>query len=187
MPNDVQPAPQYSATPEFATGPGVHPISVGQLIGTNTGYYISGDFSQENIRDIFVSMGILFNGVYRENVLPTGVFDYLEKYARSNGSTRPGMYCYNFCLNTDPKEYQPSGAINLSKFKTVELEISTIIPIVSSRNANFRVICDGDGNPIGVNKSSWQLYDYTYNMTLFEERYNILSFISGNCGMLYAR
>jgi hypothetical protein len=31
------------------------------------------------------------------------------------------------------------------------------------------------------------LFQYNYNMTIFEERYNILSFMSGNCGMMWAR
>jgi hypothetical protein len=77
--------------------------------------------------------------------------------------------------------------MNLTKFKTIELEINTITPVADPVNSFFDIICDVDGNPIGVNKQSWKMYDYTYNMTLFEERYNILSFIGGNCGMLYAR
>ena len=132
-------------------------------------------------------MGINMNGVYRENVLPSEVFDFIEQYARSNGSGKRGLYCYNFCLNTSPFEYQPSGAMNLSRFKDINLEITTVTPITSLNNANFQVICDTSGNPIGINKQNWRLYDYAFNMILFEERYNILSIIGGNCGMLYAR
>jgi hypothetical protein len=73
------------------------------------------------------------------------------------------------------------------KEKNIELEITTHVPTIDSINSSFDVLCDLDGNAIGVRKSNWRLYDYNYNMTLFEERYNILSFISGNCGMLYAR
>lgn len=187
VPNDIQRAPINSITGNFTTGPGVQPTLEGQALGTNTGYFISGPFSQDNIRDIMISMGIVLNGSYRENVLPIGVYEYLEKFTKSQGTfSNKGLYCYNFCLNTSPFEYQPSGAINLSKFKTVELDIATIVPVLSEKS-NFGVICDTDGNPIGVNKLNWRLYDYTYNMTLFEERYNVVSFISGNCGMLYAR
>lgn len=187
LPSDIQRAPLESLVTDFPTGPAVQPPSQGQAIGTNTGYYVTGSYSQENIRDILVSMGILLNGSYRENVLPIGVYEFVEKYAKSEGPANEGLYCYNFCLNTSPFEYQPSGAINMSKFKTVELEISTIVPTVSQNNANFGIICDTLGNPIGINKLNWRLYDYTFNMTLFEERYNVVSFISGNCGMLYAR
>jgi hypothetical protein len=49
------------------------------------------------------------------------------------------------------------------------------------------ILCDGNGNPVGIRKDAWQLYQYNYNLVLFEERYNILSIVGGNCGMLYAR
>ena len=155
------------------------------ISGKNTGFYYTGDFNSENEKNILVTMGILLNGEYRENTLTRGIFDYVEKYTRTQGSAKEGLYCYNFCLNTSPFEYQPSGAINMSKFKTIEMEITTHSPVFSEQNYN--VICDNNGNPIGVNKQNWRLYEYNYNLTIFEERYNILSFISGNCGMLYAR
>jgi hypothetical protein len=134
-----------------------------------------------------LTMGILLNGEYRENTLPTGIFNYIEKYVRTNGSAKDGVYCYQFCLKTDPFEYQPSGALNMSKFKDIQLEFSTLIPTTDITNSNFQVICDGQGNPIGVSKQNWRLYEYNYNLTVFEERYNILSFIGGNAGMMLAR
>ena len=171
----------------YPTGPATHPPGNNEVVGINTGYYVSGIFSQDNIRDIMVSMGINLKGVYRENVLPAEVFDYVDQYARSNGSGKPGLYCYNFGLNTSPFEYQPSGAMNLSRFKDVNLEITTITPIISTQNSNYQVICDTSGNPIGISKQNWRLFDYTFNMTLYEERYNVLSIIGGNAGMLFAR
>ena len=138
-------------------------------------------------------MGILLNGDYRENVLTSGIYEYIEKYTRTPGFASDGIYCYNFCLNTSPYEYQPSGAINLSKFRTIELEITTYVPQFNSTTnpdaskSNMELICDGKGNVIGITKLNWKLYEYNFNMTLFEERYNVLSFIGGNCGMLYAR
>jgi len=166
-------------------GPGIHPNN--SIFGSNTGYSITGELAPVNIRDIMVSMGIILNGDYRENIQPEGVYNYVEKYVRTAGNAPAGLYCYNFCLNTSPFEYQPSGAINMSKFKSIELEITTIVPIVEPVRSIFNVICDTNNNPIGVTKQNWRLYEYTFNMTLFEERYNILSFIGGNCGMLYAR
>jgi hypothetical protein len=152
-----------------------------------TGIYISGNFAPVNNKDIMQTMGVVLNGEYRENLLTREVYDYIEKYARTPGSAKDGIYCYNFCLNTSPFEYQPSGAINLSKFKDVQLEFTTMAPTVDLVNSNYQVICDGKGNPIGINKQNWQLFEYNYNLTVFEERYNVLSFIGGNCGMLYAR
>ena len=162
-------------------GPYSHPD------GSNTGLFITGDFSPDNQRSILISMGILLNGDYRENLLLDGVYNYIEKYTRTQGSAKDGLYCYNFCLNTSPFEYQPSGALNMSKFKNVELEINTFVPLPDPTNSNYQIICDGNGNPIGVSKQNWRLYEYNYDMCLFEERYNILSFVGGNAGMLYAR
>jgi len=153
----------------------------------NTGITITGDYHHENRKEILEATGILLNGEYRENLLTRGIYDYIEKYTRTNGSAKEGLYCYNFCLNTSPYEYQPSGAINLSKFRTVELEINTFVPNVDTTNSNFNVLCNETGDLIGFQKLNWRLFEYNYNFTLYEERYNILSFIGGNCGMLYSR
>jgi hypothetical protein len=168
-------------------GPGINPPDPAHLAGSNTGYFVTGEFSQDNIYDIMVSMGISLNGVYRENVLPSEVFNYIEQYSKSNGSGKRGLYCYSFGLHTSPFEYQPSGAMNLSRFKDIDLEITTIVPVVSAQNKNYEVICDENGNTIGINKQNWRLYDYTFNLTVYEERYNVLSIIGGNAGMLFAR
>jgi hypothetical protein len=133
------------------------------------------------------TMGILLDGEYRENTQVSGIFNYIEKYTRTRGFARDGLYCYNFCLDTDPFQYQPSGAINLSKFRNIQLEITTYVPPVDTINSAVDIICDGNGNPIGIQKMNWRLYEYNYNLVLYEERYNILSFIGGNCGMLYSR
>ena len=165
----------------FTTGPYFEPD------GTLSGLFETGDFIVDNQKEILLSAGILLNGEYRENTLPSGVFNYVEKYTRTQASAKEGLYCYNFCLNTSPFEYQPSGAINMSKFKTVELEIATYVPPFSAQNSNYQIICDANGNAIGVNKQNWRLFDYNYNLIVMEERYNVLSIMGGNCGMLYAR
>ena len=177
---DIDPIPGTEDTLEY--GMGVHPIS-----SQNTGITITGDYHSDNRKDILETMGILLNGEYRENLMTRGVYDYIEKYTRTRGNAKDGLYCYNFCLNTSPFEYQPSGAINLSKFKSIELELNTYIPSIDPVNSNYDVVCDENGELLGVRKSNWRLYEYNYNMTLFEERYNVLSIVSGNCGMMYAR
>ncbi len=167
----------------FTVGMGVHPLPT----ETNTGITITGDFKSENRKDILETMGILLNGEYRENLMTRGVYQYVEKYVRTKGNAKDGLYCYNFSLNSSPFEYQPSGAINMSKFKNIEIELNTYIPTIDPSGSNFDVVCDEDGNLIGVRKSNFRLYEYSYNLTLFEERYNVLSIIGGNCGMMHAR
>jgi hypothetical protein len=179
---------------EIALAPAADPHNLtnglGPLInpsGLNTGLFITGNFNSDNVRDILQTMGILLNGDYRENLLERGVFDYVEKYTRTKAFAEGGLYCYNFCLDTSPFEYQPSGAINMSKFKDIQIEVTTFVPTIDPAYSTFNVICDANGNAIGIEKSSWRLYEYNFNMTLFEERYNVLSFIGGTCGMLYSR
>lgn len=171
----------YKDTSNNNVGPGMNPN------GVNTGFFITGDLNVENQKEILQTMGILLNGEYRENTQPSGIYNYVEKYTRTQGNAKDGLYCYNFCLHTNPFEYQPSGAINMSKFKSIELEITTMLPLVDQINSDFQILCDEEGNPIGVNKQNWRLYEYNYNLVVLEERYNILSFIGGNCGLMYAR
>lgn len=152
----------------------------------NTGIMITGDYNVANQKDIMTSWALLLDGKYRENVLKAGVLDYVEKYTRTTGNAPDGLYCYNFCLNTSPTNFQPSGAINLSKFNNIQFEITTYVPPLDP-SAQFLTICGPIGEAIGVNKTSWQLYDYNYNLTILEERYNVLTFSSGNAGLMYAR
>ncbi len=177
---DITPISGTESTLEY--GPGLHPTSK-----QNTGITTTGDYKSANHKPILESMAILLNGEYRENLMVRGVYDYIEKYVRTSGNAKEGIYCYNFCLNTNPFTYQPSGAINMSKFKNIEIELTTYIPNVDALNSNYNVICSEDGELIGIKKSNWQLYEYNYNLTLFEERQNVLSFIGGNCGMMHAR
>jgi len=176
IPIDVGLAPIIGIKP-----PGLNPD------GSRTGLFITGDLVPDNHKDILETMAIVLNGDYRENTLDSGIYQYIEKYTRTKGSAKDGIYCYNFCLNTDPLDYQPSGAINMSKFRLVELEISTYVPPFDNANIGYNLVCDATGQPIGISKPNWRLYEYNYNMTVFEERYNILSFIGGNTAMLYAR
>jgi hypothetical protein len=75
--------------------------------------------------------------------------------------------------------------MNLSKFKTIEFEISTIQPPFDP-TATASTICDVNGTIVGtVNPST--IYLYHYDLFLIEERYNMVRFISGQAGLVYAR
>lgn len=154
---------------------------------TDTNILITGTYNPANQRSIMITWGLLLDGKYRENTLDAGILQYLEKYAKSDGFASDNVYCYNFSLHTSPYDFQPSGAINLSKFKNIEFEISTYQPPMDPSVQVF-VICDPvTHNIIGVNNPSWCIYDYNYDLTVFEERYNILTFTSGNVDLMYAR
>jgi len=186
IPNDLIPAPTngtYKITRDSTTigvGPGVN------VDGKLTGWMTTGLYNFENVSEILLSMGILLDGIYRENDQPAGVFNYIEKYTRTAGNAPDGLYVYNFCLNTSPFDLQPSGAMNMSRFKVIELETNTIVPPLDP-NAQSLAICDPQsGEIIGINKPTWRIYDYNFNMVLFEERMNVVNFVGGNCGLMYA-
>ena len=170
---------------ENGIGPGSNPDATSNQ-AVASGLTVTGNFNPENNKHIMYDFGIKIDGNYRENKMDRGVFEYLEPYSRSKGSSRNGLYYYNFCINTDSREYQPSGAINLNKFKNIELEFTTYVPPLDP-NAQVLTICDEDGNIIGINKSNWNIYKYNYDLTLFEEKYNIIRITSGNCGLMFAR
>ena len=66
--------------------------------------------------------------------------------------------------------------MNMNKFKKIELEMTLLTPPVDP-NYQSLTICDENGDVIGVTKDE-PIYLYNYDMHLFEERYNILRFIS---------
>ena len=189
LPQDIQLADQSGnllLSPCFSgpggIGPGLDPSG-----NTLTNFYITGNYNPENQKDILLNMGILLDGKYRENILDAGIYNYIEKYVRTSGNAPDGLYCYNYGIHTDPYDLQPSGAINLSKFKDIQLEFTTFSPPLDP-NAQTYTICDpSSGLLIGVNKPTWRIYDYNYDLTVLEERYNVITFMGGNCALMYAR
>ena len=187
MPQDVTPAPTAgdvenpdTSSPYTTLGPGLNPD------GTLSGLYTSGTYNPQNLKEILVALGIILDGQYRENVLPVGVYNYIEKFTRTAGSAPPGLYCYNFCLDTSPYNLQPSGAMNMSRFTYVQFEFTTISPPMDPY-AQVLTICDPNtGDIVGINKPTWRIYDYNYNLYVMEERVNMVVFVGGNAGLLYA-
>ena len=188
MPQDVTRAPVIGDYPNPAPappnppflGPGLNPD------GSLSGLFITGVYNPQNIQYILIALGILLDGQYRENMLPSGVYNFVEKYVRTSGNAPPGLYCYNFCLDTNQMNTQPSGAMNMSRFSNIQFEFTTISPPVDPY-AQVLTICDPNtGDIIGINKPTWRIYDYNFNMYLIEERVNMVTFIGGNAGLMYA-
>ena len=187
MPQDVTPASTAGdvSNPDSSSlyptlGPGLNPD------GTLSGLFTTGVYNPQNIQDILVAMGILLDGQYRENILPAGVYNFVEKYVRTAGNAPSGLYCYNFCLDTSPYNLQPSGAMNMSRFTNIELEFTTISPPFDPY-AQVLTICDPNtGDLVGINKPTWRIYNYNFNLYVIEERVNMVIFVGGNAGLLYA-
>ena len=191
LPYDITPAPTDGAYAVTRTNPdgSMVDVYIGPGVNTDgllTGWMLTGTYNFENQNGILVSMGLLLDGSYRENTQPAGVYNYIEKYTRTTGNAPDGLYCYNFCVNTNSQDLQPSGAINMSLYTTIELEIVTIVPPLDPL-AQTLAICDPQtGNIIGINKPTWRIYDYNFDLVVFEDRLNVVTFVGGNAGLMYA-
>jgi hypothetical protein len=168
--------------PEGQLGYGLNPS------GKYTGFYGTGTQTDQNQRDILLRLGIALDGAVREEDRTADVFLEEQSYLHSPGTNSvPGIYYYNFCLNTDPFVLQPSGAMNLSKYSKVELPFTTITPPVNP-DAIVDTFCDPEtGNVLATNKALFNLYLYTFNFLVIEERYNVLVFSGGNAALMSAR
>ena len=162
-------------------GPAVNPNN------TTSSLMITGDYHAENKKRIITDFGILFDGNYREKNMDSEICSFVEPFNSSQGTSDcDNLYHYNFCITTNNKDYQPNGAINLNKFNKIEFEFTTISPPLDA-SAQVLTVCDEDGNVLGINKPTWNIYTYNYDLVVFEEKYNIITVKNGNCGIMYAR
>lgn len=161
--------------------PNSYPSSVINPILWNTGPY-----NPLNTKNIMNTWALILDGKYREDTLSYGVLDYVEKYVRTSGAAPDGLYCYNFALHSDMFDFQPSGAMNMSKFSTIQFEVATIQPPLNV-NVQFTAICNSSGETVATQMPQSGIYSYQYNMVVMEERYNILKFKNGMAGLEFAR
>jgi hypothetical protein len=152
-------------------------------------FYITGNIGNfaANKKEILQDLAISMGGVYRENQMDAGIYNYVEKYLRTSGNAKNGLYCYNFCLNSNIDEYQPSGGMNVNKFKYVSFEFNTIECPNSENQKLSDLICDNMGNPLGFRKTINTLKEYTFDLRVWEERYNMIIIKSGRIGLLNAK
>jgi len=167
----------------------VLPSVNGRRINNPRNFFITGAIGDYfyNKKEILVDMGVVLQGVYRENVMDAGIYEYVEKWKRTSGSAKDGLYCYNFCLDSERSIYQPSGAMNLNKFSKVSFEFNTLEPPINTEPRLINIICDTNNNPIGFRKSTADLNEYSYDLKVFEERYNMLIIMGGRGELLQAR
>jgi len=165
------------------------PLLEGNEIPNPNNFHITGSIGEYayNQKMILLDFAIVMGGVYRENLMDSGIYNYIEKYVRSVGNAKDGLYCYNYCLNSEKKHYQPSGAMNVNKFGSIDLEFNTIEPPINPEGAIVDFICDTSNNPIGFRKNTASLNQYTYDLRVFEERYNVIIIKSGRIGLMMAR
>jgi hypothetical protein len=150
----------------------------------------TGVYTVKNTKNIMTTAAIIVDGKYRENLMDEGIYNYIEKYTRTSGAAKDGLYCYNYTLDTNPRNVQPTGSINYSKFTKIELELTTINPPMNKDNT-FNTICRKDestqmSEQIGVIQSYDSNFKYRFEVVFMEERYNIIKFIGGNVGLVFS-
>ena len=72
--------------------------------------------------DIIKKNNIIINSTQINNLNSNEYYDYVENYKNKFNNTQKGIYKYSFSLN--PKEYQPSGSLNLSKVNDPYIEFT---------------------------------------------------------------
>ena len=182
---DVQPQKNFSLRSS-----GIYTNSLSKFsLGRRNNIYLTGTLGtySVNVKDIMVDLGIMMDGVYRETVMDAGVFNFVEKYNKTAGNTKDGLYFYSFATDGIRRSYQPTGAMNVNRFSKVSFEFNTIEPPIDVEGSSSEYICDLQGNPIGFRKNVSKLNDYNFDLVIFEERYNVLIIQSGNIGLLNAR
>jgi hypothetical protein len=184
--NGIQPQKNQELTNDIIS-------QAGSYMNANT-HFITGSLGtySKNVKNILIDLGIVMEGVYRENVFDSGVYDYVEKYNKTGNNTKDGLYFYSFATDGNRKNYQPTGAMNVNRFKKISFEFNTITPPIdpegsggSSSGPQF--LCDLSGNAIGFRKNISKLNTYNYDLVIFEERYNVIMIQSGRIGLLHAR
>ncbi len=165
------------------------PMLNDKMVKNTRNFFITGAIGDYfyNRKDILLDMGVVLEGIYRENVMDAGIYEYVEKWKRTSGSAKDGLYCYNFCLDSNRSVYQPSGGMNLNKFSKVAFEFNTLEPPINLERPAVDIICDTNNNPIGFRKSTADLTEFNYDLKIFEERYNMLIIMGGRGELLQAR
>ena len=154
--------------------------------------YLTGPVHPENVKEILEEWSLYCDDQLRETSHQAGVFNLVEKYIRTPGNAKQGLYCYNFCLDTNLNTLQPSGAMNMSRFFEVMMEFSTISPFHSPTeyDDNLPQLCAiipgaSEGGVYGIVNPNWKDYYYNFDLHIMEERYNVLVFSGGMANLMF--
>lgn len=150
-----------------------------------TGNYTAAE-EEGNREEILRSMRIVLDGKLREADLDSGIYHYMEKYHRTRGTNKRGLYVYSYGLDTNSYNHQPTGGMNMDKFQNIQMDFQTLEPPLDP-SGSYTDLCDDDGNVVGTRKNIHDMNMWNYDLRIFEERYNMVIIQSGLIGLLFAR
>jgi len=110
---------------------------------------------------IFTDVLMNMNGNAREKNRESEFWDSLQPYWYHDNPRDDNVMFYSFSLN--PDKYQPSGACNFTRLKDVQFQFTIKTPPIV--NSNFI---------------------YTYDINMYTINYNIVQFMAGMGGLIYA-
>lgn len=149
----------------------------------------TGKYIANNEKHILRRFYMVLSGKQRESEFEASIVSNIEQFTRCRGGATVNSHdvnFYSFELDAGPNNY-PSGVLNADFFSKFELAYSLNVPPVD-RNAKFKTLCDLVNNEvIATFKDTNGIYKYMYNMYVYIERYNKLTFENGevNLSMMY--
>lgn len=163
-------------------------------------------------KDTLTVATLLLDGNERFSPKPPSYFKLIQAYKHTTGASPvgiPGVYMYSFALNHDL--YQPSGALNGSKFNKCILRIGLQQPVPSSVGiASQTQVCVLKSsvfspNPVVIppaniglftpdqivtivqtNGGDGVIFSFTYNVGVYVESINFLRIVSGLANFVFA-
>jgi hypothetical protein len=117
-------------------------------------------------KNIIKNALIKFEGEERISINDHRFYNFLQPYNTAYNAPKFGVYTYSFAL--DNYKFQPSGSCNMSRIKSVDLEIET------------------QPTPPNVSQNDTLQYKYTYDVIVYIVSYNILRIMSGMAGTVFS-
>ena len=183
----------------FLHNPNTLPMLI-QSLGYLSRQQAPSAYAESNEKHILQELSIWMDGKERETEFARGVWEYMQKYQRSNSGFKalPGLDFYTFEVKTNPASMQPSGALNMSKYRRLTLMFTLLqAPLDPTFNNNVAagqtqsIALPGGGTetvclPV-FNKNTLQNLAYNYDLNVYVEKYNMLVITNGLAGLAFTR
>ena len=121
-----------------------------------------------------VGARIKFNGQVRQEMHRHEFYSQVQAYQFHTANPNQPVYVYSFALN--PEKYQPSGACNMSRIKSIEFDLK----LKNTPLSKIQKVSDKKyGNGLNTTR------EWLYNVDFFIIGYNILNIMGGLGGLVF--
>lgn len=159
--------------------------SVGSAATDDYLFRTTGKYALQNHANILRSFALHFGANAKETVTHSNVVSSIDRFMRCGGGGNSRyLHFYTFELDSDPFNATPSGYMNTEHFNRVELEY-TLMPPPINKDYQFITLCDPDNNIQLVDKKVKEMYEFNYNMFIYIERWQKLTFENGEVSLVF--